>query len=42
MIQNFEKEKQKYAEKFEKYQTDKVNTQNKNVELQNELDKLRK
>ena len=38
----FEQEKIQYDKNFERYQNDKVIVQNKNVELQNQLDKLRK
>ena len=41
-IKCFEEEKKQYVEIFEKLQTEKTNIQNKNTELQNELDKLRK
>mgnify|MGYP002624549464 FL=1 len=42
MLNKFEEEKKNYLSTFERYQNDKIETQNKNVELQNQLDVIRK
>ena len=41
-ILKFEEEKKQYDQNFRRYQNDKVIVQNKNVELSNQLDELRK
>jgi predicted nucleic acid-binding Zn-ribbon protein len=42
MLEKFEEEKEDYLGKFQRYQNDKIEVQNKNVELQNQLDVVRK
>jgi len=42
ILDNFEEEKKEYLGKFQRYQNDKIEVQNKNVELQYQLDVLRK
>ena len=42
MLKNFEEEKKGYMAKFASYQKDKIETQNRNVDFQNTIDKLRK
>ena len=42
MLKKYEEEKTQYTAEFERYQNDKIETQKKNFELQETIDKLRK